>query len=370
MRPHLPGHDSHVRALLPKCVADALPGVPLNPTRWHPVLFALLDRYNWAHGCRAKNVSYKTMAERRTFLYSFFRQLRKDPEKSYRIDPRSLAHRHIEHMVSRWLQQGLSAGAFRNYLSHLRVFSHWIGKPGLVLPAERYVQPEQIELVRRTTVATEDRSWTARDVDVAERLTGVDADDTYVGAQLRMCHAFGLRVKESISLRPHSSVVERRLITTDGREVLATHLEVRRGTKGGRLRYVAVDSPVKVQALECAKKVAQRDTDSLADPRLSLQQAYSRFYYVLRRAGLTLKHFGVTAHGLRHQYANDKYQSLTGVPSPVRGGDGKADLPARLAVAKDLGHSRPQITSAYLGGRVRLSRRTASADDEVSNDTR
>lgn len=90
--------------------------------------------------------------------------------------------------------------------------------------------------------------------------------------------------------------------------------------------------------------------DSLSDPRLSLKQAYGRFYYVLGKAGITRAAFGVTAHGLRHQYANDKYEQLTGVPSPVRGGPRGLDDPeVRIAVARDLGHARKQISSTYLG---------------------
>jgi hypothetical protein len=59
----------------------------------------------------------------------------------------------------------------------------------------------------------------------------------------------------------------------------------------------------------------------------------------------------VTAHGLRHQHANDRYEELAGETSPVRGGtgNGEADRAARLAVAAELGHSRRAVTNCYLG---------------------
>jgi integrase len=72
---------------------------------------------------------------------------------------------------------------------------------------------------------------------------------------------------------------------------------------------------------------------------------------VLRRFEITKAALGVTAHGLRHQHANDRYEELSGEPSPVRGGAGAgdADGAARMAVSSELGHGRIEITDAYLG---------------------
>ena len=63
-------------------------------------------------------------------------------------------------------------------------------------------------------------------------------------------------------------------------------------------------------------------------------------------------------HGLRHQYAQRRYQQLTGGNAPAAGGptskqlsvDQKAlDRQARLVVSRELGHEREQITAVYLG---------------------
>ena len=63
-------------------------------------------------------------------------------------------------------------------------------------------------------------------------------------------------------------------------------------------------------------------------------------------------------HGLRHAYAQARYKALTGWACPAAGGPGdlkgadrEADQAARLAVADELGHSRAEIATAYLGGR-------------------
>jgi integrase len=70
--------------------------------------------------------------------------------------------------------------------------------------------------------------------------------------------------------------------------------------------------------------------------------------------GVTRSALGVTPHGLRHEYAGDRYKAVAGVAAPVRGGmvpDPATDERARLQVAEELGHARLQIASAYLGSR-------------------
>jgi len=63
-------------------------------------------------------------------------------------------------------------------------------------------------------------------------------------------------------------------------------------------------------------------------------------------------------HGLRHAYAQNRYEELTGWKCPAAGGpDSKyltpdqreADRQARLTISRELGHEREQVTAAYLG---------------------
>jgi integrase len=83
-----------------------------------------------------------------------------------------------------------------------------------------------------------------------------------------------------------------------------------------------------------------------------LRAGKSHFYRVMARFGITNRDLGVTPHGLRHQYANDRYELFSGVSSAVRQGppvDPAVDTAARLEVAAELGHARKEITGAYLG---------------------
>jgi integrase len=64
----------------------------------------------------------------------------------------------------------------------------------------------------------------------------------------------------------------------------------------------------------------------------------------------------VTAHGLRHGYAAERYQAETGMAPPVatdERADAAVDFAARRLVSESLGHSRTQITSVYLGSSSR-----------------
>jgi len=74
--------------------------------------------------------------------------------------------------------------------------------------------------------------------------------------------------------------------------------------------------------------------------------------HVTRKAGLS------KTHGLRHTYAQARYQELTGWRSPHQGGPARSelngdrrarDIQARRQIAEELGHSRIIITYVYLG---------------------
>ena len=114
---------------------------------------------------------------------------------------------------------------------------------------------------------------------------------------------------------------------------------------------------------------------SMIPPQYDLKQWLTHCHHTLARHGVTRKE-GLTSHGLRHQYANDRYEELTGEASPVRGGgpvDGDEHRRAQWEVSARLGHARPAITQAYYGN-ARLGpgqiapgedRKTAQAERRV-----
>ena len=63
-------------------------------------------------------------------------------------------------------------------------------------------------------------------------------------------------------------------------------------------------------------------------------------------------------HGLRHRYAQTRYEEITGWKSPAAGGPRqrsltgarrRIDAGARRTVAEELGHGRTRVAGVYLG---------------------
>jgi site-specific recombinase XerC len=303
-----------------------------SPGGWKASLAAVLKQHNGAKQ-DGTVASYATRDKRADVLYAGFAELR---QLGYRLDSvQSLRGKHVEVLVQAWQARGLSASTVQNNLSVFRTFSSWVGKSGMVQTLEHYLGPG---VAVRSSVATADRSWSAQGVDFAAKLAQVQARNPRVAIQLELQAAFGLRAREAMQLRPH--VADR-----------GAYLSVTHGTKGGRDRVEPIRSAQQREVLERAKAFCANPAASTSDPARKLHQWKNHYYQVVRSCGIT-RQDGITSHGLRHQYANDRYQQLAGEDAPVRGGgpvEPDVDRAARMVLAEELGHSREAITTHYLG---------------------
>jgi integrase len=347
---------------------------------WKTQLQHIINHHNARHGDLGKGVAHKTMHERAHALFLCFRQLR---ALGYQPEPRSLCNRHVRALVDYWvgkrelvkpsqadqyrdLARPLSASTIQTRLSILRVFCDWIGKSGMILAPRHYV--DDPALVERTYVAERDKSWRGNGVDIEAVIDQVTAYDPHVGIQLTFCHEFGLRVKEAIMLRPRESDVGE-LTLPHIRPDTCRYLKVRHGTKGGRVRFVLIDTLAKVDLVARANSFVRFDSNPLGNLQLELPQAMRRFYYVMDKFGVTMRGLNVTAHGLRHGYAQANYELFAAdvapnsVPDP--GPDSSHDKDARMRVAELLGHSRTQIVSAYVGS-SRCPRDSKNKSDDTA----
>ena len=319
-------------------------GGKLNGGGWKASLARVLKDHNAAK-VDGSTASAATQDKRADVLFAGFAELR---ELGYRLDSVSqFAGRHVQALATSWETKGLSPSTIQNNLSIFRTFAVWIGKEGMVQPSVKYVSAPAV--VTRSSVADTDKSWQAAGVDIGAKLADVAKMDARVAVQLQLQAAFGLRAREAMQLRPY--------LADQG-----TYLAVNLGTKGGRDRVVPIDNDAKREALAAAKALVGDPTDKAA--RLAstipadslLSQWKNHYYYVLRECGIT-RADGITSHGLRHGYANDRYEALAGTASPVRGGDTPGqrseardvDRAARLELAEELGHSRESVTTHYLG---------------------
>ncbi len=323
--------------------------LPLQPERGPYVMALILKRHNWRHSTKDKGVSNKTKQDRGRFCIWLLHFLK---EHSFRLDPRSFSGRHVTVVTDHWREKAkageMMPATLQTYFSHLRTFTHWIGKPKLLKPIGSYFDES---LIRRHYAAQHDRSWRARGIDVAQVIEEIRDFDRHAAVSLALMHAFGLRFKESVMLRPYEDVVSAAQAERTGD---CKYLDTHRGTKGGRQRFVAITTDARLRAIEQAYQIA-RPRESVSDQRLNLDQAERRLRYVMEKFGITKRDLGVTPRGLRQQSAGDEYHDEYGGPPPVVTGvtpeDAEADQRARMRVARHLGHGRPGISSAYVGPR-------------------
>lgn len=303
---------------------------------WKSSLARILGERN-KFNADGTTASFATQDKYADVLFAGFNTLQ---EKGYKLnDAEGFRGKHMEILAKHWQQQylagKLSPSTIQGRFSIFRVFAGWIGKQGMVEGSFKYIIPEAIT---RTSLCTTDKSWRAQDINPETKLDQVTARDERVGLQLRLELAFGLRGKEAMMLRPY--------LADKG-----AYLDVSVGTKGGRPRAVPIKTAEQRALLDKAKTFAATKDSSTSDPNRSLAQWKNHYYYVLRRCGISRKN-GLTAHGLRHAYANNRYQELSGKISPVRGGklgNREDDRFTRIQVAEELGHSRESITTHYLG---------------------
>ena len=155
---------------------------------------------------------------------------------------------------------------------------------------------------------------------------------------LQLQAAFGLRREEAIKFQP--SYADR-----------GDHIALKGSwTKGGRERTVPITTTGQRDVLQAAHRLA--GTGSLIPANKTYIQQRHIYDGQCKAAGLS------NMHGLRHRYAQMRYETLTGWKSPAAGGPGTAqlDLSQRLAdqqarqqISRELGHERMKVTAIYLG---------------------
>jgi len=302
----------------------------------------VFNENNCRHARKQKQVSTKTQSNR----WQVIRQtliILHDVLGFKIVSVKHIRQKHI-HAVARYWEESkrLGPGTIQNNCSVLRIFFAWIGKPCLVPGNHLLFTTENV--YKRSGKGRRDKSWIGNGVDLYEPIMAIFEYDEIVAVQLLLCRAFGLRVKEALSLRPYEAD-------------LGDCIQILRGSKGKRYRRIEVKNEVQRQVLELMKLYVNLTTGSTIPAEYSLIQWYRRFYYIVRNyGGIRYDQLGVTTHGLRHEYAQHEYKTLSGMVAPVKAvterslQNKKLDREARRHLAESLGHSRIGITGAYIGG--------------------
>ncbi len=273
---------------------------------------------------RNKDGSHATQADRLRGLTLVARQL---GEAGFRrMSATSLKGKHVAALVERWQAEGLSAGTLKNRMAYLRWWAEKVGKAGII-PADN----TRLGIPQRQHVTNADKSKA-----LGGALDGVR--DAHVRMSLQLQQAFGLRREESIKFQP-------------GYADHGDHIVLKGSwTKGGRERTVPITTAEQRRLLDLVRQLA--GAGSLIPAHKSFIQQRHTYDGQCKAAGLS------NMHGLRHRYAQDRYEVLTGWKAPAAGGPSArsltraqraVDARARQTISRELGHERTQITAVYLG---------------------
>ena len=273
---------------------------------------------------RNRDGSHATQADRLRILMLASRQLKEAGFRQLRAT--SFNGKHVAALVRRWQEEGLSAGTLKNRLGALRWWAEKVAKSGII-PDDNAM----LAIPKREFVTNQSK---ARHLgDGLDRVT-----DPHVRASLTLQQAFGLRREEAIKFQPRYA---------DKGDYIALKGS---WTKGGRPRVVPITTADQRAVLDEVHRIAGSGSLVPAD-KTYIQQRHT-YDGQCKAAGLS------HMHGLRHRYAQVRYEALTGWKSPAAGGPSAealspmqrvADQVARQAISHELGHDRPQITAVYLG---------------------
>ena len=274
---------------------------------------------------RNRDGSYSTQANRARMLNQIANQLQ---EMGYRrMTTRSLKPKHVDALVKRWLGEGMAAGTIKNRMNCLRWWAAKVDRRNVIARSNEFYGIPDRQFVSNESKAV-----------VVESQVLSSIQDDHVRMSLELQRAFGLRREEAIKFMP-------------GFADQGDHIRLKASwTKGGKSRVVPILRQDQRTVLDRAHRLA--GSGSLIPSQKNYIQQLRTYERHTTQAGLS------KLHGLRHAYAQSRFEQLTGWASPAAGGptaaslsadQRKLDHQARLIISRELGHTREQISAVYLG---------------------
>lgn len=280
---------------------------------------------------RNRDGSYATQAARREVLAQVAHDLK---DMGFRTLPATgFKPKHVAALVKRWQTSGIAVGTMKNRMSHVRWWAEKVGKQNCVPRTNA-----ELGIGRRRYVTNISKALVLASGDL-EKIT-----DERLRCSVELQQAFGLRREECLKFQARYALAG---LTADAVQEIQLKPT---WCKGGRARAVPVTD--EHQRAVLARATAFCESGSMIPKDLKYVDQLRRYESAVEKAGMS------KLHGLRHAYAQRRYQQLTGWPAPAAGGPVSAQLTqqqrvvdraARLQVSAELGHNREEITAVYLG---------------------
>ena len=230
----------------------------------------------------------------------------------------NLKQKHVQYLVKRWKETDTGRRSIEEKLTYLRWMLDKIGKQNMLPKTNRELGIEPgPRHTRAGKIITNER--------LAEILAAIP--DPRIQTAVLLARYIGLRFKEAMLFRP-------------GRDFDGERVWIKRGSKGGRPRYLFVHSAAQKEVLERARRLASKDGALIPKDCPTYEAWRQHVYPVLRAAGVG-RHTDTSFHDLRRTYVVERMDSLVN-------GQGLDREHAAAIVAHEVGHSRTEVLQWYL----------------------
>lgn len=273
-----------------------------------------------------------TQRDRRHHLSLAVKQL---SDGGYKIaNLNRLENKHSDFLRDLWAKEEISAGVIKNRMCNLR----WLAEK-LNIKKSGFGQKSNRELAIPNRIYTDNSKNKAQKLDY-EKVNQIKHPELRL--TLELCAEFGLRRKEALRFQIKHADQGDHLMIKDV------------WTKGGRPRVIPVTTESQRDLLNRIwQYTKEHKMQSMIPVGTTYKQQKNKLQNEQYRVGIK------NIHGLRHQYAQDRYKTLLGYDCPkVDKNTRKFNMTkeeiaqekeVRLIISEELGHSRINITNAYLG---------------------
>lgn len=269
--------------------------------------------------------SYGTQKKRRENLSLIARQLHDLGFNQMGVH--SLRRKHVDALLAHWRRLDYSVSTTKNNMSHLRWWARKVGREEII-PADN----QSLSIPSRNQIPDHSKAQ------YLDEATLNSIPDERIRLSVELQQEFGLRREECLKFSP-SYAIQGSFLKLKGS-----------WTKGGRPREIPIVTDTQRGLLDRVVQVA--GSGSMIPDDRAFVEWKQHYCSVTEKCGLK------NLHGLRHGYAQRRYQTLVGWPAPFSGGPSRKtlkgeqrtlDSDARLKVSRELGHNRIEITDVYLG---------------------
>jgi len=264
-----------------------------------------------------------------------FKHLQEHRGYSRRFDVHRFGKKEVCRLVHDMKEKGLSHRTIANRLVHLRWLASKVGREDQI-PSNKDLG---LRLRQNEPGHGENKAMPL----LPEHLENMDPRMQLVN---ELKAAFGLREEEALKF-------QHRYATSASEKYIRLKSS---WTKGGRPRVIEVVNQQQVDLLNRVKAHQIEHREKSMIPRGMKYMSYKKAVQAVSTQ------LGIKGHGFRHQWAQQRFEQISGLRAPIAGGPRYTDLSpddqarwdkaARL-VNSELGHGkgREDITATYIGAR-------------------